>query len=207
MGSIAWAKEDGIPIVNGRFVLTCSKCGGQMLRLSYSRKRTYLCDDCKKEAEREKREAERATDGRTQSEKRFDRAVEKLKKQGIDASWDSAIKIARTRINKYDSIPEVMMAIGLIHYKYSIIPQQKVGRLHVDFAIPKRKVVVEVDGKPYHRNKCDENYRDYKIRNLLGMDWEVLHVPAEEIEKDIHHAIEFFVNKQKAPYSGDNNLF
>ena len=52
-----------------------------------------------------------------------------------------------------------------------------------------------------------KNHRDYRLRNLLGMDWEVRHVPAEEVEKDINHAIEFFVNKQKQPYSGDNKLF
>ncbi len=201
------AKEDGIQRdERGRFIMPCVRCGGDVVRTQYSLKRTYVCDACKKAEKLAKKEAKEANDTRTKEEKRFDSAVQKLKKQGIDKSWDSAIEIAKKRIDRYDSIPEVMMAIGLIHYKYAIIPQQKVGSLTVDFALPRIKVVVEVDGSLYHRKAYRENHRDYRLRNLLGMDWEIRHVPAEEVEKDINHAIDFFVNKQKQPYSGDNNL-
>ena len=198
MGSVMWAKEDGIEIVNGRFMLTCSKCGKIFPYSSYSRKRAYKCSECRKAELREKRRLERESDTRSPSEKRFDSAVEKLRKQKIGSSWESAIKVAKTRMDRYGSIPEVMMAIALIHYKYSIIPQQKVGSLTADFVIPKTKTVVEVDGKLYHRNKYDMNYRDFRLRNSLGMEWEILHVPAEAIEKDVRNAIDFYVNKQKS---------
>lgn len=208
VGTYGQAREDGIRRdERGRFIMPCVRCGGDVVRTQYSRKRIYVCDACKKAEKSAKRKAEEAKDTRTKEEKRFDSAVQKLKKQGIDKSWDSAIEIAKKRIDRYESVPEVMMAIGLIHYKYAIIPQQKVGSLTVDFALPKIKVIVEVDGSIYHKKAYKENHRDYRLRNLLGMDWEVRYVPAEEVEKDINHAIEFFVNKQKQPYSGDNKLF
>ena len=207
--SIEKAKEDGIRHENGSFYIPCTICNEDVQSFSYSRNRMYICKECRKIilSLRRKHKKGLVDDQRTVHERRFDNAVENLRKQGIDKSWDSAIKIAMKKIDCYDSIPEAMMAIGLIHYKYAIIPQQKIGSLTVDFALPRNKMVVEVDGSLYHKEKYKENHRDYRIRNDLGMDWEVRHVPAEEILKDINHAIDFFVNLQKQPYSGDNNLY
>ena len=72
----------------------------------------------------------------------------------------------------------------LLKLGYNIIPQQKIGRYKVDFAIPDQKLVIEVDGELYHG--CEgEGKREATIQISLGFAWKIIHVPAEWIEKDI----------------------
>ena len=77
-----------------------------------------------------------------------------------------------------------MVAIELIRIGYSIIPQQKIKKYKVDFAIPKEKIVIEVDGSIYHKDVY-KGYREAIIQLSLGLDWKIIHVPAEYISKDI----------------------
>lgn len=199
MGSIAWAKEDGIRSDGKAFYPNCIICGEEVRTTVYSRKMTYICEDCKKiirELKRERQE-KKEDDLRTKGEKRFDSALKKLEKQGIDETWDNAIEIARTALAKYETIPEVIMAIGLLRTKHKIIPQQKVGNLRADFVIPSMKRAVEVDGEIYHLKYSREEERDLRMASMLGKGWDVVHVPATMVEDDVLYAIAFFVDKQK----------
>ena len=72
----------------------------------------------------------------------------------------------------------------LIRLGYQIIPQQKVKNYKVDFAIPKQKIVIEVDGAMYHKDKFNGD-REAIIQFSLGLDWKIIHIPAEEISKNI----------------------
>lgn len=184
------AKSDGIEIVQGAFrcsyLIPCEICGRKIRRTQYSRKRTYICDYCKgliKEKEKAVIKKE-LLEVKTLHEERFDKAVDRIFCQ-VDnpEEYDNAIRIAKTRCEYYDSIPEAMVAIELLKLKYKIIPQQKIGRYKVDFAIPSIKKVIEVDGSLYH--KQINNEREAKIQFSLGLDWKIIHVPAELIEKDI----------------------
>ena len=77
-----------------------------------------------------------------------------------------------------------MVAIELLKLGYSIIPQQKVTKYKVDFAIPKQKIVIEVDGSLYHKERYGGG-REATIQLALGMDWRIIHIPAELIAEDI----------------------
>ena len=198
-----WAEADGVQKYRGFFYPKCSVCEDEYVRIRFYRPhQIYVCDKCKTIIKKLRFEKHNEPDVREKIEKRFDTAVEKLRKQGCNRSWDKAIEVARTRIEKYGSVPEAMMAIALIHYRYKIIPQQKVGQYIVDFAIPKEQIVVEVDGKPYHKDYSKEADRDEKIMLMLGVGWDVMHVPAEAVEKDINHAVDFYVKRQKRTVIG-----
>lgn len=196
------ACEDGIRMETGHsggtvYYPVCSVCGVEFWNTMYTRGHTYICPHCKKRIAKEKKRQERLMDPRTKEEIRFDNAVQKLRKYGIlDETWDSAIEVAKKRMYSYGSIPEAMLAISLIHYKYGIIPQQRVGDYTVDFAVPKRKLIIEVDGFLYHANK-NEGLRDIRIVQSLGADWKVIHVPAEMIEKSIDITMAFIAEKEK----------
>lgn len=84
----------------------------------------------------------------------------------------------------YGSIPEAMVAIELLRLGYRIIPQQKVKKYKVDFAIPKEKIVIEVDGYVYHKDSYKGD-REAIIQLALGLDWKIIHIPAELIAEDI----------------------
>ena len=172
------------------YKIPCEKCGKILLKKQYSRARTYLCEYCRGLIKNKKKallskELNEYDGVKTNKEKSFDKAVDKIKKQVKDFSlYNKPIQIAYTRCERYGSIPEAMVAIELLKLGYSIIPQQKVTKYKVDFAIPKQKIVIEVDGSLYHKERYGGG-REATIQLALGMDWRIIHIPAELIAEDI----------------------
>lgn len=177
------------------FLVPCSRCGQIIYRTEYGRKKKYVCDECKfgekqeRKIEQKKRSAfvDQLYDViTTKEERRFDKAVDNINRQTKNPdSYAKDIEIARRGQFKYGSVPEAMTAIELIHLGYSIIPQQKVGRYHVDFYLPKEKIVLEVDGSVYHHGEVDGD-REAVIQFSLGLDTRIVHIPAETISKNVH---------------------
>ena len=182
------AIDDGIKIVGtGRptYYIPCEKCGELIRRTQYSRKRTYICDYCKGILKKKEKIAFETMEVQTKKEKQFEKAIAKIKNQVEQFEcYKKPIEIARTRAEMYGSIPEAMVAIELIRLGYKIIPQQKINKYKVDFAIPKEKIVVEVDGEIYHKNVFKGN-REAEIQLSLGLNWKIIHIPAEKIAVDI----------------------
>ena len=112
-----------------------------------------------------------------------DEAEEMKKQVSWDAKYDRCTEIAMKRVEYYGSIPEMMVAIQLLYLGYGITPQQTIGKYRVDFLIPKAKIVLEIDGKIFH-TKQNQN-REAIIQLSLGLDWTIIHIPAELIRKDI----------------------
>ena len=135
---------------------------------------------------------------RTKREIQFDKAVENIKRQIPEfQDYAKAIEIARKANEKYGSIPEAMVAIELIRLGYSIIPQQKINKYNVDFAIPKHKIIIEVDGKIFHSNDTKKE-REAIIQLSVGIDWKIIHIPAEYIAKDIQKVEQIIKELSKA---------
>lgn len=188
------AEHDGIQterISNKKYYhIPCSICGSIIKRKQYSSDKTYVCDYCKLSLDEKKKSEQlqqliKEQGKKSRKEMLFDKAVDEIKAQ-VDSmdEYQKAIEFALTRVERYGSIPEMMVAIELLRLRYAIIPQQKIGKYKVDFAIPSIKRVIEVDGSIYHANKND-GYRDVYIKLHLGPDWEVIHIPAELIRKHI----------------------
>lgn len=198
MSSIRDAAEDGIERIpgvrHGIFLIPCEVCGRKIQRTSYSRKRTYICDYCKGVIK--KKLAPTIPDTETKAERRFSKAVSRILEQERNFDkYERAVEIARKRVEKYGSIPESMMAIGLIQAKFAITPQQRIGRYNVDFLIPRHKAIVEVDGGLYHADREREAKRDLYLRTALGFDWIVIHVPAERIEQNLEKSVLYVINR------------
>lgn len=180
------AIQDGVEVLNGKYgrnsyLIPCEKCGRKLRRTQYSRKRTYICDYCKGVIK--KKQLAKECESITKYDKRFENAVREIEKQVFDfEDYEKYIQIAKTRAYSYGSIPEAMVAIELLKLKNKIIPQQKIGKYKVDFLIPNKKIVIEVDGIVYHKETTE---RDAIIQISLGLDWKIIHIPAEKIRKDI----------------------
>lgn len=179
------ALQDGVTYCGRNiYLIPCEICGELIKRTQYSRKRTYICDSCKKIIKEKKEGKKPDTDSR--HDKRFNCAVEKVKKQVKNFDkYDKAVRVARTRAYQYASIPEAMLAIELLKNKLKIIPQQKIGKYKADFVIPSMKFVVEVDGELYHSDLGKEAERDFYINRTLGFDWKVVHIPARYVLEDV----------------------
>ncbi len=191
-----YAERDGIQIEEGIgrgglrvnvYLIPCSKCGRIIKRQIYKGYKEYICDYCKLSL-RNKEKAEKELndeDVMTKKEIAFEKAVRRIQDQVKNFNeYEKAIELAKTRVEKYGSIPEVMVAIELLRLGYKIIPQQKVGKYNVDFAIPKEKLIVEVDGKLYHKNGT-YGEREAIIQVTIGLDWQIIHIPAEKISANI----------------------
>ena len=179
-------KEYGVDRVGRKYYIPCEICGRKIYRTQFSLKRSYVCDYCKgviKAKEKASIPAELQS-VQTKKEIRFDNAVKEIQTQVPNfKDYEKAVSVARTRCERYGSIPEVMVAIELLRLKYRIIPQQKIGKYKVDFAIPSIKTILEVDGGIYHRTINGE--REFAIQSHLGYDWKIIHIPAELIRTDI----------------------
>ena len=163
--------------------IPCEICGEKILKTAYSLKRTYICKYCRSKIE--KKETPSIPEGtETRKERQFKKAVDRIHSQVKDfAKYENAIRIAEQKCECYGSIPEAMVAIELIRLGYSIIPQQKITKYKVDFAIPKEKLIIEVDGSVFHKEITE---REAVIQFNIGLDWKIIHIPAERIEKKIY---------------------
>lgn len=190
------AKQDGIKIEIGPgrgrprtniYCIPCDRCGEVTKKLVYDSGKTYLCDYCSKQLTRKKKQLEQNELEliKTKKELAFEKAVDNIKKQVKNfEAYEKAITLAQKRAEVYGSIPEAMVAIELVRLKHQVIPQQKIGKYKVDFVVKDKKLVVEVDGAIYHRDRFGGN-REATIQLSLGMDWKIIHIPAELIVKDI----------------------
>lgn len=55
-----------------------------------------------------------------------------------------------------------------------LYPQYPIGNFFADFADPHLKIVIEVDGREFHRNKEKDRIRESKI---FGKGWDVYRIP------------------------------
>ena len=188
-------KELGVSRIKNEYGRTiykvpCVICGRPVGSHQYTTEKIYKCSFCKKEvAKRRKAKVEAAReellsilaedlDTDYEHLKRFENGTKKFGK----AYYDD-IEKARKVIDKFDSVPEVTACVELLHIGARVIVQQKVGDLTVDFCLPDEKVVVEVDGSLYHKDRDKEEVRDHAIVYMLGGDWIIRHVPADAVTK------------------------
>ena len=80
-----------------------------------------------------------------------------------------------------------MVALELARRGVNAHHQVKVFEYTVDFVLPEMKVVLEIDGAPYHgkdRQKYQQT-RDDVIKWKLGDGWEVIRINTDNINTNI----------------------
>lgn len=211
--SKADAIRDGIKMINDPrwgllYCIPCQLCGKIYRRRQYTGNSVYICPDCR-ELKKRKRKAEvdqlalSIPSAETKEEKRYRKAVETIEKQrGSLNGYENSIEICRKAMFKYGSVPEAMLAIELVRNGYRIIPQQQVGKYHVDFALPNEKLIIEVDGSIYHANTQKELEREAAINYSIGLDWRFVHIPAESVSKNVRKVVKLLKKRD----TGDGPL-
>ena len=106
------------------------------------------------------------------------------------AQYKAAIDLVRKKLNNrgwFQSTEEIMVALELARRSVNAHHQVKVFEYTVDFVLPEMKVVLEIDGAPYHgkdRQKYQQT-RDDVIKWKLGDDWEVIRISTDNINTNI----------------------
>lgn len=188
------AKNDGIRIGKNSYGSTvfyplCFQCGKETQTMNYIHGLKYLCPNCKLEnklADKEKQKEQ----NKDKKEKRFANAIKRIEKQTDLTPYKSAIDRVREKLHThgyFDSTEEIMVAIELLKNKIGFIHQKKLRRYYLDFVIPSKKIVLEVDGSTFHteETKKREAIRDDLIVLNYGVDWEVIRISDKLINQDI----------------------
>lgn len=173
------------------YEVPCVVCGRPVGMRVFSTQKIVKCNFCKKEIKKKrdaKIEAAReellsilADDLGTDYEhlKRFEKGSSKF-----GQAYADNIETARKAIDKFDSVPEVVACIELLHIGARVIVHQAVNDFTVDFCLPDEKVVVEIDGSIYHTDDAKQFIRDNAVTHMLGDGWDVRHVPSDAVMKN-----------------------
>ncbi|MQL48790.1 DUF559 domain-containing protein [Photorhabdus khanii] len=95
--------------------------------------------------------------------------------------------------NIFDS-PLEKMFYKLAFLDLHIYPQYNVGKYRIDFAIPDKKIAIELDGHDYHKTKYQRTYDAQRDRWLFGEGWQVLRFTGTEIYKNLDGCIDEICN-------------
>lgn len=171
-----------------RYIVPCDMCGEKIETTKYNTNNVYKCSQCASESKAMRNRIIEMAKWRNRcandyqmgiSYEHFHRFENATKK--FDKSYSDDIEKAREYADTFDSIPEVVACIELLHIGAKVISHQEIKGYTVDFCLPKEKLVIEIDGSLYHKDEKKEYWRDCAIKSALGDDWEVKHIPAEAV--------------------------
>jgi very-short-patch-repair endonuclease len=86
--------------------------------------------------------------------------------------------------------PLEQMFYELAFLDLHIYPQHPVGKYRLDFAIPDKRVAIELDGHQYHKTKYQRTQDAKRDRWLYGQGWHVLRFTGTEIHQDLDRCID-----------------
>ena len=168
------------------YKVNCNECGDifEHNRFNPKHAHEYLCPKCKDIA--------KVADDlylRSKKEKKFEAAVERISRMTkLTPKYKKAIEIVHKNLHRkgwFQSTEEIMVAIELLKNDVKAIHQQKVKQYKVDFVLPDMKVLLEIDGQIYHGDLRKEGNRDGNIVLAMGLDWHVVRITTEKVNKDI----------------------
>lgn len=125
----------------------------------------------------------------------FERALKILDKQDIDVyEYQDIIKDMEEYVhqnpNKFDSSHEMIAGIILVYNEIPAKMQYKIDQYRADFYIPSLKIILEIDGATHSQNAYYDSKRDEKIREILGLDWEVVRISTQYLEQNAELLVE-----------------
>lgn len=86
--------------------------------------------------------------------------------------------------------PLEQMFYELAFLDLHIYPQHPVGKYRLDFAIPDKRVAIELDGHEYHKTKYQRAHDAKRDRWLYGQGWHVLRFTGTEIHQNLDRCID-----------------
>ena len=90
--------------------------------------------------------------------------------------------------SRFDS-PLEQIFYELAFLDLHIYPQHNVGRYRLDFAIPNKRIAIEIDGHEYHKTKYQRTHDAQRDRWLFGQGWNVLRFTGTEIHRDVDKCV------------------
>lgn len=191
---------------------SCWRCRKTITVETLPRKRTY-CPECEKYVEHRLGEL-RTKYTEIRKKLMCERALRILEDAGVNMY--SYIDIGNIVYNAYSldmiellSADEMVAAMVLEHSGIYYEANKKVGPYTVDFYIPEKKIVLEIDGDRHKMRPLEDNRRDLNLRAILGAEWEIVRIETRLLEMNpekLPEAMEAVYNEKKKIRSRNNGI-
>lgn len=176
---------------NNRYIesFPCWQCGKEMfIELAEPMERLYCaeCYDLKLKAHKQ------LVNDYTELKAKvmFENAIRIMEKSNVIYMHEylhdcnSVYEMVTKEPNNFKSSYEIIIAIILTNCKYEFNINYQISNYRVDFYIPELFICLEVDGDRHKHKLVEDNQRDIALRNHLGAQWEIIHIPTEYIDKN-----------------------
>jgi len=123
-------------------------------------------------------------------DKKLEIAIKRISKVASITNYEKAYAVVKKYINRdgwFQSTEEIMTALELVRRKIKVRHQVQISKYSADFLLPDLKVVLEIDGKPFHgvERAEKEKKRDEFTVQQLGEGWEVIRIDTEYINTNV----------------------
>lgn len=167
----------------------CGICGQPTYSPTYLSHHNYTCRECKESATIDA--IEYAAEVRVETKtKKLDEAIKRISRVADIDKYQRGIEWITNNLDKpfwFESTEEIMVALELIKCGIKANHQVKVLKFRVDFVLPEEKIILEIDGVPFHGKdrKGYEQERDKAIISTFGDEWDVIRISTDHINKNI----------------------
>lgn len=165
----------------------CWRCGKEIEWNCEPQIRVY-CEECKS-LDAEEFEALKTQNALTRRKIMVHTAIRKMEWHGVfmheyrDIAHDMMQRIIAGEVD-FRSADEVIAAMVLESYNIPYEANRKMGGNVVDFYIPSMHVCLEIDGERHKWSKSRDGKRDIALRDMLGPQWEIIHIQTCYLEKN-----------------------
>lgn len=192
------AIKDGIPIEKDSkgfnwYYPPCRICGASVTSWSYIRGTQYICQECRRELVILEHQT-KLDANRDKKLKKLKTAIKRISDKTDIKPYKTAIAWVEKNLYKsgwFQSTEEIMTALELIRRNVKAYHQVRVYDYFADFILPDYKVVLEIDGKPFHgKDRAEkERIRDEVVADKFGVGWEVIRIDTENINTNITNLV------------------
>lgn len=185
---------------------TCLICGENF---ESGKTNDYSCEKCESKIRLIKKiemidKAQKELEKRTGNMKSF-----KLKRD-----MSRYVKPVKERVmngtDNFSSMPEAVVAIQMERIGLKYETQKNISGKKADFIIPEIKIILEIDGELYHTDEDKSFLRDRQIMAVVGEEWEIVHIRANEIPMytwNLREALPFVVTQRNERFSFRNSIY
>lgn len=163
-------------MVESKFIHMCVYCGEVF---ENNTRNSYECPECEKKTKL--LNLLHRADKATSKLKRFRKYMNQEDKDRLEKTIDYVKSRMIKGIDRFSSVPEVIVAIQLKMQGIEYVSQKKIGNKKIDLFLPEMKVCLEIDGELYHTDDEKTKGRDEEIYSILGSEYEIIHIDASNV--------------------------
>jgi very-short-patch-repair endonuclease len=124
----------------------------------------------------------------------YERALRTLEKQNAPmGEYVVPARVIKEKLRKkptlFQSAPEIVAAMELLRNHVLLQRNATVAGHKVDLLLPGEKIALEIDGYMHDQARLEDYQLDRRIRESLGVEWEVVRIPVCHVEKNVRQLL------------------